>query len=187
MCTDILFKVNTWSLHLAINPSRTPGQESMLGTLPFWASGTAPLWQTNRLYGHCFLSPNLKAHFWLALYVPELLLLTFFAPYYYILWLLAQQKKYLLYCLRSSLAVETAWKCRAHSGSGTSSCQHKVAGDQRLHWWVAGETASTLGAECRFEGGVRRGEKKEHTVFSSSDFRRHIWNSVLCFSGWGGR
>lgn len=33
MCTDILFKVNAWPLHLAANPRRSPGQESKQGTL----------------------------------------------------------------------------------------------------------------------------------------------------------
>lgn len=161
MCTDILFKVNTQSLHLAVNPSRTPGWESMQGTLPFWAFAIAPLWQSDKLYGHYFFSSDLKAHFWFAFYAPGLLLLTFFAPYYYNLWLLAQQRKYLLYCLRSSLAAETAWRCRTCSGTGSSSCQDKVA-DQRLHWWVAGETAGTSGCWVQ-NWGWGREERKEGT------------------------
>lgn len=47
MCTDILFKVNLWPLHLAVSPSRTPDRNPCRVPSPPQHPAAASVWQTD--------------------------------------------------------------------------------------------------------------------------------------------
>lgn len=134
MCTDILFKVNDWPLHMAAKARRI--QAGQPGMLLLWDALTWPGFLAQTLG----LIPDLRHPPLCSVCLPTEPAgsrLAAFAPLLHLLGLFAPQNEYLC-CLRSSLAVEKAWRCRSFCGSRNSPIDgcgwrcHAAAGAGRL-------------------------------------------------------
>lgn len=137
MCTDILFKVNAWLLHLAVSPSiepldkdpcRTPSPpqhpDAALCDTPADCVGMVSCPQILGLVSNSHHTPPVSR---LPCHRNYRKQAGFFCPIFSHPVLFAPQNKYLFCCLRSSLVAEKPWRCRSYSGSRNSPWQEKMA------------------------------------------------------------